>query len=223
MYKQCIKTIKGHFRFRTNGAIVHLFCGGQLIYTDQYWVKLTSQVSISDVELMQQIAQKDQAALSGLYGRYGSLVYSLALRVLQNTQLAEEVTQDTFLDVWHHPDKWDASKGQLSSWLLTVTRYTAIDRLRKTLRRPETDLDEARTVTENDWIHDPLWQDGQLLRSLLVKLPIDQRQLIEMAFFGGMTHSELAAASNLPLGTVKTRVRMGLQKLKGLWQESTKE
>lgn len=172
---------------------------------------------------MQQIAEKDQAALSGLYGRYGSLIYSLALRVLQNTQLAEEVTQDTLLDVWYHPEKWDSSKGQLSSWLLTVTRYTAIDRLRKTLRHPETALDDVLGLAGNDWVHDPLWQDGQLLRSLLVKLPLDQRQLIEMAFFGGMTHSELAQVSNLPLGTVKTRVRMGLQNLKSLWQESTKD
>lgn len=174
---------------------------------------------------MQRIANKDQTALSALYERYGSLIYSLALRVLGDSQLAEEVTQDTFMDVWNRPDAWDASRGQLSSWLLTVTRYSAIDRLRKMLRRPElTELDEAHDLPSNSWqVNDPLWQNGQMLRTLIKKLPAEQAQVIEMAFFGGLTHTELAQALNLPLGTVKTRVRMGLQRLRGLWQEANKE
>jgi RNA polymerase sigma-70 factor (ECF subfamily) len=172
---------------------------------------------------MQRIAQADQSALSILYQRYGSLIYSLALRVLQNSGVAEEVTQDVFLEVWNRPQIWDPTKGRLSSWMLTITRYTAIDRLRKDRRHPEATapLDEQSdllsTIGQTD---DALWQDGQMLRSLLSQLPAEQAKVIDLAFFQGLTHSELAQTLNLPLGTIKTRVRLGLQKLRGLWDEA---
>lgn len=177
--------------------------------------------SSDDIELMQRIAQREQLALTDLYQRYGSVIYSLALRVLQNTDLAEEITQDTILEVWHHPQKWDSTKGRLLSWLLTVTRYKSIDRLRKEKRQIDAnsvDLDEAHQVADGAWqADDPLWQDGQLLRSLMKQLPTDQAQAIELAFFQGLTHAQVAEKLKLPLGTVKTRVRLGLQKLRSLW------
>ena len=177
----------------------------------------------TDLELMQRIAQADQSALSVLYQRYGNLNYSLALRVLQNTGVAEEVTQDVFLEVWNRPQIWDPAKGRLSSWMLTITRYTAIDRLRKDRRHPEslTPLDEQSevlsTIGQTD---DTLWQDGQMLRTLMEQLPAEQAKVIELAFFQGLTHNELAKILNLPLGTIKTRVRLGLQKLRGLWNDA---
>jgi len=177
----------------------------------------------TDLELMQRIAQADQSALSMLYQRYGNLNYSLALRVLQNTGVAEEVTQDVFLEVWNRPQIWDPAKGRLSSWMLTITRYTAIDRLRKDRRHPEslTPLDEQSevlsTIGQTD---DTLWQDGQMLRTLMEQLPAEQAKVIELAFFQGLTHNELAKILNLPLGTIKTRVRLGLQKLRGLWNDA---
>jgi RNA polymerase sigma-70 factor (ECF subfamily) len=177
-----------------------------------------------DVELMQRIIQHDQRALADLYDRYGAYVYSLALRVLGQASLAEEITQDIFLKVWNQAERWDSAKGQLVSWLLTVTRYTSIDRLRKERRQPDlavTPLDDMPNLTATrGLVDDPLWQDGRLLRALMTELPAEQTQVIQLAFFQGMTHSEMAEVLNLPLGTIKTRVRLGLQKLKALWQEA---
>jgi RNA polymerase sigma-70 factor (ECF subfamily) len=181
----------------------------------------------TDIELMQRIAQADQAALSTLYQRYGSIIYSLALRVLQNTGLAEEVTQDVFLEVWNRPQIWDPNKGRLSSWMLTICRYTAIDRLRKDQRRPETSMtpleDLAELLSTISTTDDALWQDGQMLRTFMSQLPTEQAEVIEMAFFQGLTHSELAETLHLPLGTIKTRVRLGLKKLRSLWTSANDE
>lgn len=174
---------------------------------------------------MQHVTQRDQTALAELYRRYGGAVYSLAYRVLQNSGLAEEVTQDIFMKVWHQAEHWDPAKGQLHSWLLTITRYTAIDRLRKENRQPALTLAPVEDIPSLSagygLVDQPLWHDGQLLRTLIAQLPSEQIQVIELAFFQGMTHSEMAQALNLPLGTIKTRVRLGLQKLKTLWLQAT--
>jgi RNA polymerase sigma-70 factor, ECF subfamily len=177
-----------------------------------------------DAQLIARITSRDQSALSDMYQQYGGLVYSLASRVLGNSTLAEEVTQDTFLKVWNQAYTWDADKGKLVSWLLTITRYTAIDLLRREKRRPtdsSVSLDDILEVAgKRSLIDDPLWQDGRLLRSLIKQLPPEQIQVIELGFYEGMSHSEMAAQLKLPLGTVKTRVRLGLQKLKDMWIES---
>lgn len=175
-----------------------------------------------ETELIKRLVAQDQSALSELYQQFGGLVYSIALRVVQNPALAEEVTQDAFLKVWHQPSSWDPSRGKFVSWLLTITRYTAIDRLRKEQRRPildEVELDDLR-IGKRSMVDDPVWQDGRALRILMQQLPAEQVQVIELAFFEGMSHSELAEHLKLPLGTVKTRVRLGLQKLKTLWAET---
>lgn len=181
-------------------------------------------LSPTDFELMQRVSHQDQSALADLYTRYGGPVYSLALRILENSTMAEEVTQDIFLKVWHQSEQWDAEKGRLSSWLLTITRYSSIDRLRKERRQPNLTLtpldDMPHIASTRGLIDDPLWQDGRILRNLLTQLPQEQQQVIELAFFGGLTHSDLAERLDLPLGTVKTRVRLGLQKLKNLWLEA---
>jgi RNA polymerase sigma-70 factor (ECF subfamily) len=183
------------------------------------------QASQSDIDLMQRLVQRDQTALAALYQLYGSLVYSLALRVLQDASLAEEITQDAFLEVWNRPESWDPAKGRLSSWLLTLTRYTAIDRLRRERRQLDAvshPLDDGLEQLPSTEEHagDPRWQEGQTLRLLMAQLPPEQAQVIELAFFQGMTHSEMAQYTQLPLGTIKTRVRLGLQKLKSLWEET---
>ena len=174
---------------------------------------------------MHRITQGDQGALSELYQRYGLLVHSLALRILQKRELAEEITQDTFLNVWNHPETWSADGGRLSSWLLTVTRYKAIDWIRREQRRPDLQagpLHEEQVQAEpSAQPDDPAAEDGRLIRSLLSQLPVEQACVIELAFFQGMTHSEMAERLNLPLGTVKTRVRLGLQKLRSLWEATT--
>jgi RNA polymerase sigma-70 factor (ECF subfamily) len=182
---------------------------------------------VDDVDLMQRIVSNDQRALATLYDRYGNIVYGLAYRVLQNPGRAEEVTQDTFMKVWKQADSWDSEKGKLSSWLLTITRYTAIDLIRKE-NRNVTQVSVPIEILSNiqgnpSTINDPRWHDGRLLRNLMTELPTEQAELIEMAFFQGYTHSQLAENLELPLGTVKTRLRLGLQKLRTLWTEATHE
>jgi RNA polymerase sigma-70 factor (ECF subfamily) len=174
----------------------------------------------TDHLLIQRIQQRDQPALMELYGRYSSLVYGLALRVLQNQGLAEEVTQDVFLKVWQQPERWNPALGQFSSWLLTITRNAAIDRLRKERHTHAHQIEHVERLAEEQPHREGLWYDGQVLAGLLDHLPPEQRQLIELAFFQGYTHSELAERLALPLGTVKTRLRSGLQKLRTLWEQS---
>jgi RNA polymerase sigma-70 factor, ECF subfamily len=174
-----------------------------------------------DYDLIHRIEQQDQTALALLYERYGAVVYSLVYRILNDKALAEEATQDTFLKVWRRIAQWDADKGRFSSWLLTVARYTAIDHLRSERRQTVphvVPLDEGIQSGGFEEI-----RDGQSLRMLLQQLPQEQREVIELAFFQSLTHVELAGKLNLPLGTVKTRVRLGLQKLRSLWFESVHE
>jgi RNA polymerase sigma-70 factor (ECF subfamily) len=179
--------------------------------------------SVDDLQLLQRIGKRDQHAVLLLYQKYGDLVFSLALRVLREPGLAEEVTQDIFVKVWRQPDRWDPALGQFSSWLLTITRNAAIDRLRAEQRQPGRRYgvhhlsEETTAPLASD---EPDWLDGQLLRRLLNQLPPEQRTLIELAYFMGFTHSELADRLQIPLGTVKTRIRTGLQKLRALWHES---
>ncbi|MBE2270605.1 MAG: sigma-70 family RNA polymerase sigma factor [Anaerolinea sp.] len=162
--------------------------------------------------LLRRMAHGDETALTALYGEYGGVVYSLVFNVLKNKPLAQEVTQDTFLKVWQHPDAWDSAKGQFSSWLLTMARYTAIDRLRREIRRTGKDTELYEEIIADE--QDDTVIELERLQPLLHRLPHEQRQLIELAFFKGMKHSELAEALDLPLGTVKTRLRLGLQKLR---------
>jgi len=178
-----------------------------------------------DAKLMRQIAAHDQQALLALYQQHGKAVFSLAYRILQNTALAEEVTQDTFFKVWRQATRWDPTKGKLKNWLLTITQYTAIDRLRQERRQPVLhpdpieDTDETMLTPRNE----SRWQDGTVLRMLVKQLPAEQAALIDLAFFQGMSHSDIASVTHLPLGTVKTRLRAGLQRLRELWFESVNQ
>lgn len=183
-----------------------------------------TRTAIDDSQLLHAIAQRDQHAFMQLYQQYCNLVFSLALRVVRHHVLAEEVTQDVFLKIWQQPDRWDPAVGQFSSWLLTITRNAAIDRLRKEQRHPipNAGIDEPifDRAVEAPLSDSSLWFEGQLLARLIKELPDEQRQLIELAFYQGYTHSELAEGLQLPLGTVKTRLRSGLQKLRAAWEES---
>jgi RNA polymerase sigma-70 factor (ECF subfamily) len=153
-------------------------------------------------------------------------VYSLTLQVLQQTHLAEEATQDAFMKVWHNPTQWDPRKGRFISWLLTVARYTAIDRLRRENRQPTTHydpIDDLPIHSKTGIPEEQLFRDGQLLNELMEELPDEQAQVVKMGFLLGMSHGELAERLDLPLGTVKTRVRLGLKKLRTLWLEAHKD
>lgn len=178
-----------------------------------------------DADIMRRISDQDQYAFEQLYQQYGKAVYSLAYRVLNNSTWAEEVTQDTFIKVWQKTTSWDANKGKLINWLLTVTQFTAIDYLRREKRQPTLhpngidEMDETIMLTQDE----PRWQDGTLLREIVTQLPDEQASLINLAFFQGMSHSQIAESTQIPLGTVKTRLRTGLQRLRELWLGITKE
>lgn len=156
-----------------------------------------------------------------LYQRYGALVKGMAFRVLHDDQIAEEVTQDVFLKLWRQPERWNPTLGGLGTWLMAITRNAAIDRLRAEKRRPihgsVAPEDAAGAMYQDSVANDPAWHDGQVLRQLLMQLPPEQLELVELAYYQGMTHSELAEELGLPLGTVKTRLRRGLQRLRNLW------
>jgi RNA polymerase sigma-70 factor (ECF subfamily) len=163
-------------------------------------------------------------ALAHLYDRYNRLVYSLALRILQSHALAEEITSDVFVRIWQKPTTWDPNKGSLITWMLSITRYASIDRLRYERRRPDhqgMELVEEVHVEGDTSTDEIMWTDGPLVRELLKRLPREQVEVLELAFFEGMTHKEMAQYLNLPLGTVKTRVRLGLQKLRAMWMEAS--
>ena len=180
-----------------------------------------------DSELIQRIKDRDQSALVALDLRYRGLVHNMAMQVLKDTRSAEEVTQDIFFQVWRWPEKWDAEKGRFTSWLLTVTRYTAIDRLRRENRQPPMSPHSLDTLAEllgrKPSIDTPHHDNGRVLRTLIKELPQEQRDIILLAYYKGMTHSEIAEQTRLPLGTVKSRLRLGLEKLKDAWSEAMRE
>lgn len=179
-----------------------------------------------DAELIQRIIRRDQNALVELERCYRGLVFNMAYHVLQNESAAEEITQDVFFQVWRWPERWNADKGRFVSWLLTVSRYTAIDRLRQENRQPARSLypleSLANLLGKRDQVDDASYDDGKLIRTLLSELSADQRQAIELAYFSGLTHTEIADQLKIPVGTIKSRIRLGLQKLKDSWMEATR-
>ncbi len=172
------------------------------------------------LNLIEQVQAGNEDALLALHTRYASLVYSVAYRIMNDAMVAEEVTQDTFMRLWHKAALYDARKGSFVTWLLTIARRIAIDTFRQQRRDP---------ILNTFWIDDNTehWenilsagQDGEslrLMRVLIGDLPTDQRQVIELAYFYGMTHSQIADYADLPLGTVKTRIRLGMEKLRAAW------
>lgn len=172
-----------------------------------------------DADLLALIVQREQPALAALYDRYGTRVFALALRLLGDRQAAEEVTQDVFLRIWQRADTFHPGASSVLAWLLAITRNRSIDELRSrrtTARRQET---AELPGTTADVAFDPQRRvESRLLaddvRRVLVDLPPRQRRAVELAVFGGLTHSEIAAALDTPLGTVKSWLRQGLRQLR---------
>jgi RNA polymerase sigma-70 factor (ECF subfamily) len=173
-----------------------------------------------DIRLLERIQAGDQTALGEIHARYINLVYSMAYRVLGESMAAEEVAQDTFLRLWKKAYTYDPAKGRFATWLLTVTRRLAIDTLR-TRQRQQPDnrlvsIDEEPDVWEN--VLSVEENDlRRTLRSAMSGLPEEQREPIELAYFYGLSQPEIADALDVPLGTIKTRIRLGMQKLRLAW------
>jgi RNA polymerase sigma-70 factor (ECF subfamily) len=166
-----------------------------------------------EAALIARIRAGDENAMADLYDRYSGIVYGVALRVLGNTSAAEDVLQEVFLQLWRNPQAFDADRGKLAPWLAVITRNRAIDLLRK--RPMEDDIAELPISTGVN-LEDEASQHLAIskVRGVLGQLPVDQRRLLEMAFFEGLTHTEIASKTGEPLGTVKTRIRSGLLALR---------
>ena len=148
-----------------------------------------------------------------LYDRYSPIVYSIALRVLGDTGAAEDVLQEVFLQLWRNPGVFDSSRGNMAAWLAVIARNRAIDSLRK--RRPEADIADVVVSVEPDLAGDTERARAmEKIRSVLGDMPAAQRSALEMAYFEGLTHTEISARTGEPLGTVKTRIRAGLLSLR---------
>ncbi|HET9197556.1 MAG TPA: sigma-70 family RNA polymerase sigma factor [Solirubrobacterales bacterium] len=176
---------------------------------------------LADEELMPLVGRKDPEAFEVLYDRHGGAAYSLAYRVVGDRAAAEEVTQEAFISVWRSGARFDAARGSVRSWLLSVVRNRAIDFLRsRAAKAPKLDFDdeaalEARPAEERTEDEALQHETAAEIRGALGKLPGEQSKVIELAYFGGFSHSEIARILNLPMGTVKGRMRLGLEKIRG--------
>jgi RNA polymerase sigma-70 factor (ECF subfamily) len=166
-----------------------------------------------DNALVFAIRSSDQTAMAVLYDRYSSIVYSVALRVLGDTAAAEDILQDVFMQLWRNPGAFDASRGNLGAWLAVITRNRSIDALRK--RRPESDFENVVLSVEPDLATEAdRSRAAGKVRAALAAMPDNQRKALELAYFEGLTHTEIAAKTGEPLGTIKTRIRAGLLTLR---------
>jgi RNA polymerase sigma-70 factor, ECF subfamily len=169
------------------------------------------------VTLVQSIAAGDRLALHALYEMAHRIVFTLVMRITANRETAEELTIDVFHDVWRRASRYDPANGTVLGWIMNQTRSRAIDRLRFENRKKRGHSNDVQPLAEavvvpRDVIE--LREQGEALRSALAALTPDERQAIETTFFAGLTHAEAAAWLNQPLGTVKTRIRSGLHKLR---------
>ena len=184
--------------------------------------RVPSSVEVTDEELFQRIRNRDESALVALYERYAGLVMALALRVAGDRELSEEIVQDTFLRCWNGADSYHPDRGRVLTWLMGVARNRAIDALRSKQHhsrlREQTDLDSAPPAKGG--IKDRDETEAVILRQVVAEamhsLPAAQRRVIELAYYGGLTQAEIASRLGEPLGTVKTRTRMAMEKLRGL-------
>jgi RNA polymerase sigma-70 factor (ECF subfamily) len=183
--------------------------------------------AISDRALADRLAHRDEGALGLLYDRYGDMVYAVALRILGNSGEAEEIRQDVFVQAWEQGARYDQSRGSLGAWLGTMTRSRALSRLRlRGAAAPgrEDEAPEARAAEQRDLTPGPAEaalgaELSRTVKRALGELPFLQRAAIEMAFFEGLTHAEIAARLEEPLGTVKTRIRRGMLKLRDVLRD----
>lgn len=176
-----------------------------------------------ETSLIKKIAQQDREALSQLYDRYARVMYSLAFKILNSVEEAEEVVVDVFSQVWRTAQNYDSQRGRVDNWLFLMTRSRSLDRLRKGLRQSKIIDASTKIVQEKSFVDTNIPEEKLLIRerreqvfAALAQLPEPQRQVIELAYYQGLTQSEIAKQMQISLGTVKTRVRLALKKLRNL-------
>jgi RNA polymerase sigma-70 factor (ECF subfamily) len=189
--------------------------------------RIVDYKAATDERLVEALEIRDERAIETLFDRHGDYVYSVCLRMVGDVQLAEDLSQEVFLRLWRRPDLYDVSRGRFLTWLLSVARNRAIDERRSRGRRfrfeappsinTEEMLEGAPTDEEKDVA--VVSEERVVVQNALATLPPEQRLAIQLAYFGGYTQQEIAEGLHQPLGTVKTRIRLGLQKLRALLKE----
>jgi RNA polymerase sigma-70 factor (ECF subfamily) len=175
----------------------------------------------SDVDLMEAIKESSAEALEELYDRYSGVLKAIVMRVLHNDTEADDLLQEVFVEIWNQAFHFSAEKGKPLGWMVTLTRRRAIDRLRKkqSYQRVEERLRIETEQQPDAWIHDTIDSDleisdmGHILMRIIGHLPPAQQQAIDLAFYKGMSQREIAAHTGIPLGTIKTRIELGLKKI----------
>ncbi len=184
--------------------------------------------AVADAALMQRIADRRQDALGELYDRYAGMLVALATRILGNNGEAEDVVQDVLLQVWHRAGTYNPNRSSVSTWLVLLTRSRAIDRLRSRKVSERTaagaQAETSRTHTSPKGAEDVLSRERrERVSRELEALPVEQRQVLEMAFFDGQTQAEISQRTGIPLGTVKTRTLLAMKKLRAALREEIRE
>ncbi|MCW2991251.1 MAG: sigma-70 family polymerase sigma factor [Solirubrobacterales bacterium] len=183
----------------------------------------TDHGRLGDEELMARVRDGDSAAFEVVYDRHGGVAYSLAFRMCGRKQAAEDVVQEAFLSAWRRSSSYDPARGSLRTWLLGIVHHRAVDALRRSgndVRRtadiPVEELDfDSEVSVDNEVIER---DRAGVVRDAMGELPADQKKVIELAYFGGFTHTEIAAMLDVPIGTVKGRMRLGLTKLRSRFE-----
>jgi len=171
-----------------------------------------------DLALLDRMRSGDEGALATFYDRWCDRVHSLALHLLRDARDAEDIVEETFWQAWRGASQFDAGRGSAGTWLLTICRSRALDRIRARRRRPEqTSLDDVPEMpAPGDDAADAVvaGETGRMVRAAMAELPAEQRQVVDLAYFGGLSQSEIAEKTGQPLGTIKTRVRLAMNKLR---------
>lgn len=180
---------------------------------------------VSDIALIEAAARGESPALMALYDRYNRLAFGLAYRIVGNPSLAEEVVQDAFLQVWNKAGAFDPARGaNVRGWLMTIVHHRAIDTRRSAIDRKPAHVpledEEYRLAVPDVWQDVSATLTRETMRDAVATLPDDQRRTIELAYFEGLSHGEIAERDQTPLGTVKGRMRLGLRKLRATLTES---
>ncbi len=174
---------------------------------------------LDDRALVARVSEGEGLALEALYARYGKACYSLARRILADEQFAQDCVQEVFLTVWRDAGRYDPARGGFSSWLLSMTHHKAVDAVRReeTVRKRRTTADALEEqVDPRPAVDDEVWSvlRGERVRAALATLPAPQREALALAYFGGYTQREIAGLTSTPLGTVKTRMLAGMQRMR---------
>jgi RNA polymerase sigma-70 factor (ECF subfamily) len=186
---------------------------------DRKFLKIDSDSKVDEISLISRIAEMDQTALSLLYDRYSRVIYTIAYKILNSSEESEEIVLDVFTQVWRIAKNYNFQKGRVDTWLFMLTRSRALDRLRSHARFDKAVAASEDLLKMHSHVDSPeadvlMQERSSYVKACLAELPDEQRLALELAYFGGLSHSEIAAKTGLSLGTVKTRIRLGLKKLR---------